>query len=109
MRGDIALISIIVAIIICAIIGISASCATTSSPVEGQRIDTVYATRIIHDTLYIHILEKDSLLEAECDKLREQYIIDEYKLERIRYYNKIAAKGNNIKYLRGWINRVLDN
>ena len=31
-----------------------------------------------------------------------------YKLERIRYYNDIAKNGNNIKYLRGWINRVLN-
>lgn len=31
-----------------------------------------------------------------------------YKIERIRYYNKIAASGNNIKYLRGWINRVIE-
>ena len=31
-----------------------------------------------------------------------------FKLERIRDYNEIAKKGNNIKYLRGWINRVLN-
>ena len=26
----------------------------------------------------------------------------------IKRYNELAAKGNNIKYLRGWINRALD-
>ena len=36
------------------------------------------------------------------------YFIAKYKLERIRYYNNIAGKGNNIKFLRGWINRVLN-
>ncbi|MDX1352535.1 MAG: glycosyl hydrolase 108 family protein [Thiomicrorhabdus sp.] len=28
--------------------------------------------------------------------------------ERIKRYNKIAARGNNIKFLRGWINRATD-
>lgn len=50
---------------------------------------------VIHDTIYI---SKDN----------EDLIVAKYKLERIRYYNSIAAKGNNIKYLRGWINRVLN-
>lgn len=39
--------------------------------------------------------------------LNEDLVIAKYKLNRIEYYNKIAAKGNNIKFLRGWINRVL--
>lgn len=51
--------------------------------------------KLIHDTIYI---TKDN----------EELIVANYKLERIRYYNNIAAKGNNIKYLRGWINRVLN-
>lgn len=43
------------------------------------------------------------------DSLGEDLFVAKYKLGRIRYYNEIAAKGNNIKYLRGWINRVLNN
>lgn len=39
--------------------------------------------------------------------IKKELFIANYKLERIRYYNSIAAKGNNIKYLRGWINRVI--
>ena len=27
---------------------------------------------------------------------------------RLRYYSQIAKYGNNIKYLRGWLNRVID-
>lgn len=42
------------------------------------------------------------------DSLNIDLFIAKYKLERIRYYNDIAAKGNNIKYIRGWINRVLN-
>lgn len=42
------------------------------------------------------------------DSLKIDLFVAKYKLERIRYYNDIAAKGNNIKYIRGWINRVLN-
>lgn len=41
------------------------------------------------------------------DSLKIDLFIAKYKLERIRYYNDIAGKGNNIKFIRGWINRVL--
>lgn len=41
------------------------------------------------------------------DSLKVDLFVAKYKLERIRYYNEIAAKGNNIRFLRGWINRVL--
>lgn len=41
------------------------------------------------------------------DSLEEELLIANYKLERIREYNRIAAQGNNITFLRGWINRVL--
>lgn len=43
------------------------------------------------------------------DSVAKQLLVDEYKLERIKNYNNIAAKGNNIKFLRGWINRVLND
>lgn len=83
--------------------------ARPSSPVEGTKVDTIFVNNVIHDTIYINIIEKDTILEQEYNRLREKCIVDEYKLERIRYYNKVAANGNNIKFLRGWINRVLDN
>ncbi|WP_457643075.1 glycoside hydrolase family 108 protein [Persephonella sp.] len=35
-----------------------------------------------------------------------QQLISDYSLERIRYYTKIA-KGNQRKFLKGWINRAL--
>ena len=52
-------------------------------------------------------LTRDSLNIVK-DSLGEDLFIAKYKLGRIKYYNDIAAKGNNIKYLRGWINRVLN-
>lgn len=51
---------------------------------------------------------KDSLAYVK-DSLGEDLFIARYKLGRIKYYNDVAAKGNNIKYLRGWINRVLND
>lgn len=49
----------------------------------------------------LNLLKTDTTMSAEL-------FVAKYKLERIRYYNDIAKKGNNIKYLRGWINRVLE-
>ena len=53
---------------------------------------------------------QDSLNSYKADTtISSELFVAKYKLERIRYYNNIAAKGNNIKYLRGWINRVLND
>lgn len=55
-------------------------------------------------------LYKDSInsLINEFDSVNEELQINKIKIERIREYNKIAAQGNNIKFLRGWINRVIE-
>ncbi len=59
--------------------------------------------RLEHDiTLY-----QDSI-KLIRDSLGESLFIANYKLAKIKRYNELAAKGNNIKYLRGWINRALD-
>ena len=44
-----------------------------------------------------------------CDSLCEEIAVRDIKLARITEYNRIAGQNNNIKYLRGWINRVLNN
>lgn len=49
----------------------------------------------------LRIIRTDSTMSSEL-------FVAKYKLERIRYYNDIAGRGNNIKYIRGWINRVLN-
>lgn len=52
---------------------------------------------------------QDSLNAYKSDTtISADYFIAKYKLERIKYYNDIADKGNNIKFLRGWISRVLN-
>lgn len=52
---------------------------------------------------------RDSLALFKSDTtMAAELFVAKYKLERIRYYNDIAKKGNNIKFLRGWINRTLE-
>ena len=76
---------------------------------------------IIHDTIidskcikqldsltYVHELTKDSLKYMK-DSLREDLFVARYKLGRIKYYTDIAAKGNNIKFYRGWVLRTLND
>ena len=54
-------------------------------------------------------LTRDSLNAYKNDTImNEDEFILRFKLERIRYYNECAGKGNNGKFLRGWINRVLN-
>ena len=76
-----------------------------SSPKETTIVDSIPIrnTITIRDTVYI-----DSTHQI-VDSLEEELFVAKYKLERIKYYNDIAKKGNNIKYLRGWINRVINN
>lgn len=52
-------------------------------------------------------LTQDSLQIVQ-DSLGADIFVLRYKLYRIKEYNRIAGQGNNIKYLRGWINRVLN-
>lgn len=53
-----------------------------------------------------HIIDS---LTYRCDSLTGELQVANYKLERIRYYNDVAKKNNNIVFLRGWINRVLND
>lgn len=64
--------------------------------------ELVYTKEILRRT-------QDSLNAYKSDTtISADLFIAKYKLERIKYYNNIAAKGNNIIFLRGWINRVLN-
>lgn len=110
------------------------SCASSKSPVEREDAsdtvfvylsDTIYLDSIVTDyewrldSIYVE-LEKTNLRNEELksindslmtvnDILYDEVTIANIKLARIKEYNRIAGNGNNIKYLRGWINRVLDN
>ena len=54
-----------------------------------------------------YVIKLDSV-EAVKDSIIMDLVVAKYKLNRIKEYNKIAAKGSNLKYLRGWINRVVN-
>ncbi len=67
---------------------------------EQELIRVNDSINVIYDTLNVYRLKNDSLVS-------DLFILT-YKLERIRYYNKIAANNKNLFFLRGWINRVLN-
>lgn len=75
------------------------------------KVDTIYVN--VYD--YSLVNQIDSLcyvidsLEQRNSEYFTELTIATIKLERIRDYNRIAANGNNIKYLRGWINRTLED
>ena len=106
--------------IVIAVIAIFVITACNNSPVEKEFIyvhvpvhvkDTIAEkANIMRITTLEHELKltRDSLNIIK-DSLNKDLFVANYKLARIKRYNEIAAKGNNIKYLRGWINRVLKN
>jgi uncharacterized lipoprotein YehR (DUF1307 family) len=106
--------------IIIAVIAIFVITACNNSPVEKEFI-YVHVPVHVKDTIAekanimrIATLEHELKLTSDSlniikDSLNEKLFVANYKLARIKRYNEIAAKGNNIKYLRGWINRVLKN
>ena len=59
------------------------------------------------DSIVLYNDRINSLIN-ELDSINEELQINKIKIERIREYNRIAAQGNNIKFLRGWINRVIN-
>jgi hypothetical protein len=98
---------LIVLSITLAVVGAAHSCKEQPTPIPVEAPAPIHDTVWVDHTVYIEdTIGIDSLIR-ENNYLREQLFVAEYKLERIRYYNDIAAKGNNITFLRGWINRVL--
>ena len=103
------LIGVIIGFIVLVIFAIclSSGCAKRITPVPEIRYIPVTDSTAINEL----VLTKE-LLRRTQDSLNAyksaDYFVAKYKLERIRYYNDIAGKGNNIKYLRGWIRRTLE-
>lgn len=101
------------------VILISISCNKKQKDnINTDNVDTVYVDLGISRDFYIYTIDSlysinDSLIQENKkliyinDSINEQLFVALYKLDRVEYYNKIAANGNNIKFLRGWINRVL--
>lgn len=70
---------------------------------ENNKIkDSVYNKRI--DSL----LNSNYDLTLKTDSLKAEVLFRDLKLNRIRSYVEISKRGNNIKYLRCWILRVLN-
>ena len=91
-------------------LGLVHSCASKVVPItkEIQYVEIIDSTRII-ELENILQLTRDSLNVYKHDTImNEDEFILRFKLERIRYYNECAGKGNNIKFLRGWLYRVLN-
>lgn len=88
-----------------------------SSPVEGMimyilvkdSVDSIKLDSVINKITVDSVAYNNEInrLKKSNDSLNIQLFNANYKLNKIAEYNKIAAKGNNIKYLRGWINRTL--
>lgn len=100
------IIKIIVGLVV---IGVINACST--QPVEKIVYVPVTDTTCVDSLIYYRELlrrTQDSL-EVVKDTTATDLFVAKYKLNRIKYYNDIAAKGNNIKYLRGWINRVFND
>lgn len=94
-------ISLIVAIVLCIIL---------SSVVDRHNEDIeVYLKKYERQEFVIDSLNNNiDSLNVVIDSLTGELTLSTYKIEQIKYYNEIAAKNNNIKYLRGWINRTLN-
>ena len=75
---------------------------------------TQYDTVIVTAPDYQTMKQRDSLchivdsIQNLNSKLEEELNIALFKIDRIKEYNRISGNGNNIKYLRGWINRTLN-
>lgn len=83
--------------------------STKYDRVEIQR-DTVIITALDYSLMnqcdsLCHVIDSIRILNS---KLEEELNIALFKIDRIKEYNRIAGSGNNIKYLRGWINRTLN-
>lgn len=101
--------------IIFAVLAVIAVSACVQSSVEKEVIYVPVKDTISDNSNVIRIINLERELQLTRDSLNsirdsigEDLFVARYKLARIKYYNNIAAKGNNIKFLRGWINRVLN-
>ena len=101
--------------IIFAVLTVLAVSACVQSPVEREIIyvpvkDTINEQENIAKIIRLEYelsLYKDSLNYIR-DSLGQDLFIANYKLAKIKEYNRLAGNGNNIKFLRGWINRTLN-
>ena len=98
------LIGVIIGFIVLVIFAIclSSGCAKRITPVPEIRYVPVTDSTAVNELVLTKELlrrTQDSLNAYKSDTtISADYFVAKYKLERIRYYNDIAGKGNNIKY-----------
>lgn len=103
-------------ILIIFIILIIFTCGSASIIKYNKKVEIITKCDTVKVTIPdYHLIEQNDSLLCLIDSLqmlnlkyKEDLELANFKLERIKYYNAIAAKNNNIKYLRGWINRVFN-
>ena len=109
----------IVAIVIIMIIGAICDTFNKSNKLITANKELVYKVDSLQyrcdslDNIIDDIIDDLQTSQTECnymvDSLNEELDVAKIKLDRIKEYNRIAGQGNNITFLRGWINRVLNN
>lgn len=118
------------AFIICIAVGLAScscfkSCRKENKVIQIENVDSLKQAndslqKLLAFKLKSYQKSNDSLqtvindLQLDIDKyqfytdsIADELLVSNYKLERIKYYNSIA-KGNNLSFLRGWINRVIN-
>lgn len=82
-----------------------------STPIREIAYVTIVDSICVDSLIYYRemLIRTQDSLNAVKDTTAEDLFVARYKLGRIKYYNDIAKNGNNIRFLRGWINRVLNN
>lgn len=106
---DISIFSLCMFLSVGAALGFVHSCASKVAPSNNIKYIHIVDTAKIIELENILQLTRDSLNAYKHDTvMNETEFILRFKLERIRYYNECARKGNNLKFLRGWIDRVLN-
>lgn len=65
---------------------------------------------VVFDTAVNMGVARAQDLRGKAFNQRQNYSFNwtDYLFLRIEHYNQIAAKGENIKFLRGWLNRMID-
>ena len=82
----------------------------------ADKTDTVFlpaacppAVALAPDTVCLPYFVVDSALIRRNDSLYAKLLVANLKLGRIRFYSDIVARNpSQIKFYRGWINRVLE-
>lgn len=91
---------------------ISVGCKLKSTEAIKEPIEKVVDLHICPEPIIIRdtvlVTKKYDSLEVVIKKKNDSLFVERFKIERVKYYNKIAQNNpTQLKFLRGWINRVV--